>query len=175
MLGGAFLAAGALVVLLGNAALNHAQALSVAPFYAPSFNYLFPVGGNLAEKERLIHIVNATCHQETAARVNLLVVTYASLNENSANFYSEKNRLDGGLKCPYIGPDLTLHDASKAVQRIRQYSPAYIVTLTPEAQVKPVEWTNELAISVTEALAAEPGLQISEESPSGLLIYKNMK
>ena len=78
------------IVLAANAAIAHAYAHGRDPFNITQVPYLLQVHRDVSDKVLLTETVHSTCRRETASRPNFIVVSYATLNVNTINFFSEK-------------------------------------------------------------------------------------
>jgi hypothetical protein len=163
------LTSAAIVLLVGNAAVNHAHALRIID--APSFIYLLRFDDSALDRRRLDRVAEVTCHGE---RWNVIAVAYPAMNSESANFHAQKRRLGRrDARCRYANLG-ALGDVAATMSMIRQLSPAFVITIAPEAQVKPPDRLNVLSLRVTEGLAGEPNLRLLERSQDGLIIYKDV-
>jgi Dolichyl-phosphate-mannose-protein mannosyltransferase len=154
-----------------NAAINHAYAHGPNPFHITPHNQLLPVDRNTSDKVLLTDAVRSSCQRESARQPNFIVVSYATLNVNSINFYSEKDGYMVGYRCFYATFNFFETDLGRALERIAAVAPAYIVTVAPERQPPP-DFVNVVSRAVTEHLARDPGYTLAPGSGTYLLIYR---
>jgi hypothetical protein len=161
------------VALAINAAINHAYAHGRDPFHIAAAPYLRQVDRNTTAKDLLTETVRSTCGQQSVNRPNLIVVSYATLNVNSINFYSEKESYISGHRCSYTSYNSFDPDVQHALEVIRAVRPAYIVTVAPERQPLP-DFANMASRPVTEHLALDPRYRLVSDSGSYVLIYREV-
>jgi hypothetical protein len=162
-----YVAALAFIVLAYNAAINHASAFGIMNFR--SFMYMTPLHYSDAEKAQLTETVQSVCSSESAGRWNVLLVNYADLNMNTANFYAEKV----GSRCRFTNLDNSgaLDDR---IQQLLAINPLYVLSITVEAQ-QPPEWFNRLAAPLTLWVQASPLFVLLSESENHRLIYRSKR
>lgn len=156
-----------------NAVSNHAYAHGRNPFHLTPHNYLLPVDRNTSDKVLLTDAVRSSCQRESASRPNFIVVSYATLNGNSINFYSEKDSYMLGYRCSYTTFNFIETDLKRALDRIDAVAPAYVLTVSPEKQ-PPADFVNVVSRAVTEHLAHNPQYSLARGSGSYLLIYRKV-
>lgn len=163
-----------------NAALNHGYAHGYNPLNISAHNYLWQVDRNTNDKILLSQAVRSTCRPKTAGRPNFIVVSYLTLNVNSINFYSEKNRYAFGYRCTYETNRFMETNVAAALDRINAVAPAYVVTVAPERQPHPgsepgfaPDFVNVVSGPVTEHLSKDVRYTPATQSGSYLLIYRD--
>jgi hypothetical protein len=161
----------AILTLAMNAGVNHGYSHGIDPFRIAANPYLLQADRNPYDKETLTQAVRLTCRRESQARPNLIVVSYASLNVNSINFYSAKESYATGFRCAYTGYNSFDPDMRHALDTIAAVSPLYIVTVAPDKQ-QPPDFVNGASGSVTEHLATDPHYKLEPGSGSYLQIYR---
>jgi 4-amino-4-deoxy-L-arabinose transferase-like glycosyltransferase len=117
-----------------NIAINHAYAHGHNPFHIVPHPYLWVVDQDTRDKILPTQAVRSTCRPETANRPNFIVVSYLTLNVNSINFYSEKDKYRFDYRCRYTTTNFMENDIKRALDTIHSEAPAYIVTVAPEKQ-----------------------------------------
>jgi hypothetical protein len=155
-----------------NAAINHAYAHGLDPIHVALLPYLRQVDRNITARDLLIKTVRSTCGQENVDRPNLIVVNYATLNTNSANFYSEKESYVTGRRCTYTNYDTFDPDVQRALDLIRAWRPIYIITVAPQKQPPP-DFVNMTSRPVTEQLALDPHYKLISDD-GYLLVYREV-
>jgi hypothetical protein len=162
-----YVAALAFIVLAYNAAINHASAFGIVNFR--SFMYMTPLHYSEAEKAQLTETIQSVCGSESAGRWNVLLVNYADLNMNTANFYAEKM----GSRCRFTNLDNSgaLDDR---IQQLLAINPLYVLSIAVEAQ-QPPEWFNRLAAPLTLWVQASPLFVLLSESENHRLIYRSKR
>jgi hypothetical protein len=100
-------------------------------------------------------------------------VNYATLNTNSANFYSEKESYVTGRRCTYTNYNTFNPDVQHALDMIRAVRPIYIITVAPEKQPPP-DFVNMASRPVTEHLALDPHYRLVSNSDGYLLVYREV-
>ena len=156
-----------------NAAVNHAYSHGLDPFRIAPAPYLLQVDWNASDRAMLIEAVRSTCHREHVNRRNLIVVSYATLNANSINFYAAKESYATGYRCYYTTYNSFDADLQHALDTISVVSPLYIVTVVPDKQ-PPLDFVNAASRPVTEHLAIDPHYRLVAGSGSYLLIYRKV-
>jgi hypothetical protein len=155
-----------------NATVNHAYSHGIDPFRITPAPYLLQVDLNDRDKEILSEAVRSTCYREHSHRPNLIVVSYASLNVNSINFYATKESYATGYRCDYTTYNSFDPDVQHALNTIAAIAPLYIVTVVPDKQ-SPPDFVNGASRSVTEHLATDPHYKLASGSGSYLQIYRS--
>jgi len=166
------------VALAINAAINHGYAHGRDPFHIAPAAYLRQANRNTTAKDLLNEAVRSTCGQQNVNRPNLIVVSYATLNVNSINFYAEKESYITGHRCTYTSYNSFDPDVQHALDIIKAIRPVYIVTVAPERQPPPGSpsapaFVNMASRPVTERLALDPHYRLASGSGAYLLIYRN--
>jgi hypothetical protein len=157
-----------------NAGVGHVYAHGSNPFHIAPHNYLSSVDLSPDGKALLTETVRSSCQRESAGRLNFIIVSYATLNGNTINFYSEKNGEMGGYRCSYTTFGANEVDINHALDRINAVEPSYIVTVAPDKQPPP-DFVNVVSRAVSEHLAHDPQYVLAPGSGSYLLIYRNTK
>jgi hypothetical protein len=167
----------ALGVLALNAAVSHAFSYGSNPLGIVPAAYLLPIEQNATDAAPLSEVIRATCHVSDARRPRLIVVSYATLNVNTINFYAAKESYATGFRCFYTTYNGFDPDVQHALEAINAIAPAYIVTVAPERQASDhlhPDFANGASRSVTEHLAHDPHYQLAPSTGNYIQVYRRI-
>jgi hypothetical protein len=105
------------------------------------------------------------------------VVSYATLNVNTINFYAAKESYATGFRCFYTSYNSFDPDVQHALDAIDAIAPAYVVTVAPERQtsdsLRP-DFANRASHPVTEHLAHDPRYRLESSPGSYIQVYRRV-
>jgi hypothetical protein len=150
------------------------QSLGVWPRDPAISQWLTAVTVQDAGVAELKRVVRATCHGNIADRMNICGVEYPWLNANVLSFHGAEQRLWTGYRCHYTSLGYAEDDVNRALVRIREQKPCYLVSVLPEYQEQPVDCFNQVSGPVLETLL---GGALFERGPAvmgkGIVILRN--
>jgi hypothetical protein len=118
--------------------------------------------------------VRTTCPPENANRTNLFIVDYIRLNQNSANFYSEKDSYTTGYRCNYWHIGYAENNVQRALGRLNAVAPPYVITVAPERQPPP-DFLNICTKDMTFILADDPHYSLMTKPSDYFQIYRKVR
>ncbi len=160
-----------LVIVIANAAMNHAFAEGIRPIAVPYTPWIRAVQADPANKIALAVATRSTCDAATVNRYIVIGVEYPAFNANSASFFSAKDRRMRGFRCSYTSLGYAETDVQRALKRIIDIGALYVATVMPDKQPPP-DFLNEASKPIAERLAADPRFELAPGSGDYVLIYR---
>jgi hypothetical protein len=165
------LSAAVILLLAGNAAVNHALGFGRNPLYVVPYNYFQAPDLDGVSRSYLDAAIGVTCPREATNRWNVIAVSYPHLNSNTANFTSQKLMIGEPWRCRYGDPGFAQTDLAAGLDRIIGLNPLYIVTLDAARQPVP-DFANRISKPITEWLAQYPRYEEVLRLPNGYIVYR---
>lgn len=149
--------------------LVNAQAAGYPVAFAKS-TWLLPIQTDRSDRKAADGILDATCSQADAWRMNIIGPEFPQMNANSMSYLAAKRRLDVGFRCSYTSFGYAAKDVAASLRRIDDMNVKYVVLPSASRMPPVLDPFNQVLAAATDRLLHDSAYRVIKEVDGYLIV-----
>jgi hypothetical protein len=152
-------------------AVVNAESLAITGRLSHQSSWLVTPEFDGSHYDDLTRVVSLTSN--ASERYDIVAVESPSFNANAAAFFAAKNRLRTGVRSYYTSLGYAESDFGKAMRRIEEFRPRYVVTIAEPFQAGLPGFLNVVSVPVLRDMQTDDRFsQVPFASRNGVLVFR---